>query len=516
MADTPTNSGPDAARQEVVRLSELFRRSFASLDADARTAGQRWAGEIDRELSRSGNVGVRADTRQALSDIRSLDRELDRNRAINVGADIGAPAGAPAVSAGSGGLGRIGGAVAAASDAAMGLTAAVGGVVGTVNALSASTGRLADTVRKIAAPVQPSGSAGSPQSVSLPGIDGVGDALGRGPASVPSGTSGGAMVPAGTSAVPGLDALRDGLSKVGGGGVPGNVTVGPLTQPSVAAAEPDLSALSSGGSGQVPAAVPAAAMDGVANPVSAGLAPESSGPRGFAPPLSPLAGGTDIADQLRNALQSVSAVVGGLPDVGSGLAVPNLPAPEAPGGLNPPNVPGLPSADLMSPTPALTSPGRTRPPGADSVGASGVGELQPAGTPAGAASGGSGIGNPQSATKGVLEFGGDAQGMGPGGVPGLGRSGALSTGRISIGPGSDPMGSAPTGAAGLTPLGSDGGNPLLGALLPGFGGTTNNQSSSTININGDAGQPGMDVFMSFVREFRRWGGLAGAVGGFLQ
>lgn len=82
------------------------------------------------------------------------------------------------------------------------------------------------------------------------------------------------------------------------------------------------------------------------------------------------------------------------------------------------------------------------------------------------------------------------------------------------------MASAPVGPAEMSPnmpIGGDGNQlSLLGALFPGFAGVTNNQSSATFNINGGGNQPGMDVFMSFWREFGRIGGLVGAVGSFLQ
>jgi len=82
------------------------------------------------------------------------------------------------------------------------------------------------------------------------------------------------------------------------------------------------------------------------------------------------------------------------------------------------------------------------------------------------------------------------------------------------------MASAPTGTAQMSPMANAGpGNPLalLTSLFPGAaGGVTNNQSNATFNINGGGNQPGMDLFMSFWREFGRIGGLAGAVGSFLQ
>lgn len=509
MADTPMDSASGKAQQEVARLSELFRQSFAALDADARTAGQRWAGEINRELDRAGNVDIRANTRQALSDIQSLDRELGRNRAINVGADMDAPAGAAGGPLGGSGLRPMADAIGTASAAAAGLTAAVGGVVGAVGALGSSASQLRDSIRRLGI----SSPASAPSVGAMPALDSAGDSLDRGMSAAQPGTQG-AGTPAGSPALPALGALADGLSKLGGAGVPGNVTVAPPSQ-----------AVGGGNVPQVPSAAPsviAPPMSGMApGPVSPGLG-EMSPPAG----VQPMPGGSGaealapgLLDSLRS-LTNLGGLDGGLPSGGLGSPMPGLSLPSMPAGLGDGlGTPGgLANSNPLGTATATAANGGPQLPGANQLAGQNDNYYAPGMAP-GASGGSAGAGaGGQRGDAGLLNLpGGGADGRGMNPVGGIGgRGGTLTSGKISMG--NDPMGNAPTGSADASPLGSqnDMGKTVAAALFPGIGGGTTNNQNATFNINGGGKDPGMDLFMSFWREFGRWGGLAGAVGSLIQ
>lgn len=519
MADTPMDSASGKAQQEVARLSELFRQSFAALDADARTAGQRWAGEINRELDRAGNVDIRANTRQALSDIQSLDRELGRNRAINVGADVDAPAGAAGAPLGGGGLRPMADAIGTASAAAAGLAAAVGGVVGAVGALGSSASQLRDSIRRLSVP-----SAASPPSLgSIPPLNSAGDSLDRG-MSAAQPVSPGTGASSGSSALPALGSVADGLSKLGGAGVPGNVTVAP---PSQAAGSPGIQgpadALGGGSIPQTQSAVPGMSTPPMADMTKGSMPP---GAAEMSPPAGaqqmPGGGGSDalapgLLDSLRS-LTNLGGLGGGLSPGGLGSPMPGLSLPSMPAGVGDGlgTSGGLANSNPLGTATATAANAGPQLPGANQLGGQNDNYYAPGMAP-GASGGGGGAGNPQS-TKGVLDFGGGAQGAGSGagGLPGLGGAGTLTSGRISLG--NDPMGNAPTGSADASSLGSqnDMGKTVAAALFPGMGGGTTNNQNATFNINGGGKDPGMDLFMSFWREFGRWGGLAGAVGSLIQ
>lgn len=521
MADTPMDSASGKAQQEVARLSELFRQSFAALDADARTAGQRWAGEINRELDRAGNVDIRANTRQALSDIQSLDRELGRNRAINVGADVDAAAGAAGAPLGGGGLRPMADAIGTASAAAAGLAGAVGGVVGAVGALGSSASQLRDSIRRLSVPT----AASPPPLGSIPPLNSVGDSLDQG-MSAAQPVSPGTGASSGSSALPALGSVADGLSKLGGAGVPGNVTVAP---PSQAAGSPGIQgpadALGGGSIPQTQSAVPGMSAPPMADMTTGSMPP---GAAEMSPPAGaqqmPGGGGSDalapgLLDSLRS-LTNLGGLGGGLSPGGLGSPMPGLSLPSMPAGLGDGlgTSGGLANSNPLGTATATAANGGPQLPGANQLGGQNDNYYAPGMAP-GASGGGTGGGaGGQRGDAGVLNLpggGADGRGMNPAGGIG-GGAGTLTSGRISMG--NDPMGNAPTGSADASSLGSqnDMGKTVAAALFPGMGGGTTNNQNATFNINGGGKDPGMDLFMSFWREFGRWGGLAGAVGSLIQ
>lgn len=503
MPESPVGAAADGARQDVVRLAELFRQSFTALDADARAAGRRWAGEISRELGHIGNVDVRADTRKALSDIHSLDRELSRDRALNVGAEL---------------PGNGGGLTSAAASE---LTAAVGGVVGAVSALGGAASQLLGSGGRMDASSLPS------PSGSIPAAAGVSDSGSPAMSITQAGSPGGGSAPSASGALSGLGALAEGLSRIGGAGMPGDAAVVPASQ-RPAFGFPGGVEASAGGPAQSPMPSMGATAPPIAGPASIGGrgGSASQGPS----PVSMLAGsGIDSGvSGLGDALNGIRGLTGALPggDMGSAINAPALPMPPSMGSALSPL--GISSANALGTNLGLGAPGAGRP--GPTYGNSGT-----PGMPASAAAaGGTGGAGGQRSGAGVLNLPGlSGEGLGAGTPGGAGGGrGVLTSGRIAMGgdaqgpnakpglPSSDPMASAPTSPtdlSSLVPAGLDtNGLAILGGLFPGMAGVTNNQSSATFNINGGGKDPGMDLFMSFWREIGRIGGLVGAVGSFLQ
>ncbi|HJT94172.1 MAG TPA: hypothetical protein VJ777_19930 [Mycobacterium sp.] len=546
MPETPVGPTEDGARQDVARLAELFRQSFAALDADARAAGRRWAREIDRELGSIGEVGLRADTRKVLSDIRSLDNELNRDRSPNIGADLhaGSALGDVPGSGGGGGMLPLAEAITAASTAAGGLAAAVGGVVGVVGALGNAAGQMRDSGWR------PGGSSAAsvPDVTRSIGAIPTSDAVGHGASpdlSAPVGISGVSDASPAPGALSGLTALADGLSRIGAAGVPGNVTVVPRSSPSASGSQ----RVADAGRDGLPD-MPSTAAVGfppppIADPGSLAGGSSGGGPMLQAPPTPSTSAGPGLdagLSGLGDAFNRVRGLSGGLPAGDPGGAVPSLSLPTPPAGIGG----GLPSLGSDRGGTAVPNPGVGMP-GVNPLSATN-GSSYPPSMPWSAASAGTGGGADVITPPGL-------GGGGPANAFGRGAGGTLSSGRIAMGgdgqervannarrstaqgaetiqsgplelfgfngpAGGDPMASAPVGPAEMSPnmpIGGDGNQlSLLGALFPGFAGVTNNQSSATFNINGGGNQPGMDVFMSFWREFGRIGGLVGAVGSFLQ